>query len=149
MLPVAAAASKGTNRPHWPCRVREATTILPAMRIIALIARRCLWMPPTLFGLLLIVFTVSHVIPSDPARIMAGENASAEQVAAIRHQFGLDQSLPIQFLRYVRDVIGGDMGTSLSAVLNASRSHSRVSPAMQGESHMQQSSELRCSGLFS
>jgi len=78
-----------------------------------MIARRCLWMPPTLFGLLLIVFTVSHVIPSDPARIMAGENASADQVAAIRQQYGLDLPLPEQFLRYVKDVIGGDMGISL------------------------------------
>jgi peptide/nickel transport system permease protein len=70
-------------------------------------------MPPTLFGLLLIVFAVSHVIPSDPARIMAGENATADQVAAIRHQYGLDQSLPMQFLHYVDDVLHGDMGTSL------------------------------------
>jgi peptide/nickel transport system permease protein len=83
------------------------------MRLLAMIARRCLWMPPTLFGLLLIVFTVSHVIPSDPARIMAGENATADQVAAIRHQYGLDLPLPEQFLRYVKDVIGGDMGISL------------------------------------
>ena len=58
------------------------------MRLLAMIARRCLWMPPTLFGLLLIVFTVSHVIPSDPARVMAGENASADQIAAIRHKYG-------------------------------------------------------------
>jgi ABC-type dipeptide/oligopeptide/nickel transport system permease component len=83
------------------------------MRLIAMIARRCLWMPPTLFGLLAIVFAVSHVIPSDPARIMAGENATADQVARIRHQYGLDQSLPMQFLHYVRDVLHGDMGTSL------------------------------------
>ena len=78
-----------------------------------MIARRCLWMPPTLFGLLLIVFAVSHVIPSDPARIMAGENATPDQVAMIRHQYGLDQSLPWQFLHYVKDVLQGDMGTSL------------------------------------
>jgi ABC-type dipeptide/oligopeptide/nickel transport system permease component len=78
-----------------------------------MIARRCLWMPPTLFGLLAIVFAVSHVIPSDPARIMAGENATAEQVARIRHQYGLDQSLPMQFLHYVKDVLHGDMGISL------------------------------------
>jgi peptide/nickel transport system permease protein len=80
---------------------------------MALIARRCLWMPPTLFGLLLIVFTVSHVIPSDPARVMAGENASADQVAAIRHQYGLDLPLPLQFLHYVEGVVTGDMGISL------------------------------------
>jgi ABC-type dipeptide/oligopeptide/nickel transport system permease component len=83
------------------------------MRLFAMIARRCLWMPPTLFGLLLIVFAVSHIIPSDPARIMAGENASADQVAAIRHQYGLDLPLPMQFLHYVRDVLSGDMGISL------------------------------------
>src|SRR3984957_12055376 len=82
------------------------------MKLIAMIARRCLWMPPTLFGLLLIVFAVSHVIPSDPARIMAGENATVDQVTAIRHQFGLDQSLPMQFLHYVKDVLQGDMGIS-------------------------------------
>jgi ABC-type dipeptide/oligopeptide/nickel transport system permease component len=83
------------------------------MRMLAMIARRCLWIAPTLFGLLLIVFTVSHVIPSDPARVMAGENASAEQVAAIRHQYGLDLPLPVQFLHYVEGVITGDMGISL------------------------------------
>ena len=76
-------------------------------------ARRCLWIPPTLFGLVLIVFAISHVVPSDPARIMAGENASAEQVAALRHQFGLDLPLPQQFIRYVADVATGNMGTSL------------------------------------
>jgi peptide/nickel transport system permease protein len=70
-------------------------------------------MPPTLFGLLVIVFAVSHVIPSDPARVMAGENAPREQVAAIRHQYGLDQPLPAQFMRYARDVVTGDLGTSL------------------------------------
>jgi peptide/nickel transport system permease protein len=84
-----------------------------AMKLAAVIAQRILWMPPTLFGLLLIVFTVSHVIPSDPARVMAGENASPDQVAAIRHQYGLDRPLPLQFLHYCENVITGDMGTSL------------------------------------
>src|ERR1700722_17936764 len=83
------------------------------MRLLALIARRCLWVPPTLFWLLLVVFTVSHVIPSDPARVMAGENASADQIASIRHQYGLDQPLPSQFLHYVENVVTGDMGPSL------------------------------------
>ena len=60
-----------------------------------MMARRFLWMPPTLFGLVLIVFAISHVIPSDPARVMAGENAPPEQVEALRHQFGLDLPLPL------------------------------------------------------
>lgn len=83
------------------------------MRLLVMAARRCLWMPPTLFGLVLIVFAISHVVPSDPARVMAGENAPAEQVAALRHQYGLDLPLPYQFARYVGDVVTGNMGTSL------------------------------------
>jgi peptide/nickel transport system permease protein len=83
------------------------------VKFLAMVARRAIWMPPTLFGLVLIVFAVSHVIPSDPARVMAGENAPAEQVQALRHKYGLDLPLPQQFLRYVGDVATGNMGTSL------------------------------------
>ena len=71
------------------------------------------WMPPTLLGLTLIVFAVSHVIPADPARVMAGENASPAQVEAVRKRFGLDKPLPQQFVRYVTDVLSGEMGISL------------------------------------
>ena len=78
-----------------------------------MIVRRLAWMPPTLLGLLLIVFAISHVVPSDPARVMAGENAPPEQVAALRHQYGLDLPLPWQFTHYLRDVATGNMGTSL------------------------------------
>ena len=78
-----------------------------------MMARRIMWMPPTLFGLVLIVFAISHVIPSDPARVMAGENAPAEQVQVLRHKYGLDLPLPQQFLRYVGATATGNMGTSL------------------------------------
>jgi peptide/nickel transport system permease protein len=78
-----------------------------------MIARRIVWMPPTLLGLVLIVFAISHVVPSDPARVMAGENAPPEQVEALRHQYGLDLPLPWQFARYVRNVATGHMGVSL------------------------------------
>src|ERR1700751_3627138 len=83
------------------------------MRLLAMVARRILWMKHTLLGVVLIVFLVSHVVPSDPARVMAGENATPDQVAALRHQYGLDLPLPWQFARYVGDVATGNMGTSL------------------------------------
>jgi peptide/nickel transport system permease protein len=83
------------------------------MRLLAMVVRRVAWMPPTLLGLLLIVFAISHVVPSDPARVMAGENAPPEQVEALRHRYGLDLPLPQQFARYVHDVATGNMGTSL------------------------------------
>jgi ABC-type dipeptide/oligopeptide/nickel transport system permease component len=83
------------------------------MRLLVLALRRVAWMPPTLLGLTLIVFAVSHVIPGDPARVMAGDNASAAQVEALRVKFGLDKPLPQQFVRYVTDVLSGEMGISL------------------------------------
>lgn len=70
-------------------------------------------MPPTLLGLLVLVFAISHIIPADPAAVLAGENASRDQVAALRRQYGLDLPLPVQLGRYVRDVATGDLGISL------------------------------------
>ena len=83
------------------------------MRILVLALRRIAWMPPTLLGLIAIVFTISRIIPADPARVIAGENASAAQVEALRQKFGLDLPLTQQFLRYLRDIVNGDLGISL------------------------------------
>jgi ABC-type dipeptide/oligopeptide/nickel transport system permease component len=83
------------------------------MRLLVLALKRIAWMPPTLLGLTLIVFMVSHIIPADPAKVMAGENASPAQVEAVRKRFGLDKPLPQQFVRYVTDVMSGEMGISL------------------------------------
>jgi peptide/nickel transport system permease protein len=83
------------------------------LRTLALITNRLLWLVPTLLGLLAIVFFISHIIPADPAAFAAGENASAETVAAVRAKLGLDQPLHIQFLRYIQSVAQGDMGRSI------------------------------------
>ena len=83
------------------------------MRTLVLIVNRLLWFVPTLLGLLAIVFTISHVIPADPAAVIAGENATREQIATIRKQYGFDQPVHVQFVRYVKQVASGDMGVSL------------------------------------
>jgi len=80
---------------------------------LALVANRLFWFVPTLLGLLTIVFILSRVVPVDPAVLMAGENASAEQAQRIREQFGLDQPLIAQFVDYLHDTIRGDLGRSL------------------------------------
>jgi ABC-type dipeptide/oligopeptide/nickel transport system permease component len=59
------------------------------------------------------VFVISHIISADPVRVLAGENASQAQLAALRHDYGLDQPLATQFVRYVTDVLSGNMGKSL------------------------------------
>ncbi|OCR24030.1 peptide ABC transporter permease [Pseudomonas syringae] len=73
-----------------------------------------------LFGLLLVVigvsvitFAISHLIPGDPARLIAGDRASDAIVANIRHQLGLDLPLYQQYGRYMLDLLQGDLGTSI------------------------------------
>jgi len=76
------------------------------------IIRRFLQMIPITFGILTLVFSLIHMIPGDPARQIAGENARAEDVAAVRHALGLDQPLWTQYVSYLTHVIRGDFGKS-------------------------------------
>jgi peptide/nickel transport system permease protein len=59
------------------------------------------------------VFLLLHLSPGDPAAIIAGDNASGEQIAGIRKQLGLDDPLPVQFFRWVTAVLQGDLGISI------------------------------------
>ncbi len=83
------------------------------MRELVLTLNRLLWLAPTLLGLLAITFTISHVIPADPIAFIAGDNASAEQIAALKAKFGVDKPIPVQLWNYVIGVVQGDFGVSL------------------------------------
>src|SRR5689334_16031783 len=83
--------------------------------ILQLIARRLVFLVLVLLGVSIITFTLSHVVPADPARLYAGPRASAASVAQIRHQFGLDQPLPKQYLTYLGNLLHGDFGPSLTS----------------------------------
>ena len=83
------------------------------MRILALIAKRLFWFVPTAAGLIAVVFFISRVIPSDPVALIAGETASRAQIEALRTKLGLDRPLPIQLADYYRQLLKGDLGTSL------------------------------------
>lgn len=65
-----------------------------------------------LFGVIVIAFVITHVVPADPARIAAGLQATPEQVEALRKQMGLDLPLYVQFGLYLRDLAHGTLGTS-------------------------------------
>ena len=84
-----------------------------AMKRLALIFSRLLWFIPTLIGLIALVFTISHIIPADPVRAIAGEQATAEQIALLRTKLGFDQPLWVQFVTYLGKVATGDLGMSL------------------------------------
>ncbi|MDN4524190.1 ABC transporter permease [Fictibacillus fluitans] len=65
------------------------------------------------FGVTLISFLLSHVIPGDPARMMVGQRANEETLQQVRQQLGLDQPLLIQYETYMKGIISGDLGTSI------------------------------------
>jgi peptide/nickel transport system permease protein len=80
--------------------------------MLRFVIRRILLVVPVLFGLLLLTFILMRVIPTDPAAALAGENASAEDIARIRNHYGFDRPVYIQFPIYLKQVLSGDFGTS-------------------------------------
>jgi peptide/nickel transport system permease protein len=66
----------------------------------------------TLFGVSVLIFLMLRVLPGDPARVLAGLNASEEDVARIRDQLGLDDSLLAQYWQFISGVVTGDLGQS-------------------------------------
>ncbi len=79
------------------------------------LARRLAFLVLVIFGVSVITFTVSHVVPADPAQLVAGKNATPSQLAQIRHTYGLDQPLPVQYLTYMGKLLHGDLGLSLTS----------------------------------
>ncbi len=65
-----------------------------------------------LLGIIVLTFVLTFVLPADPARMVAGQSATAETVARIRHELGLDQPLAVRFGRYLSHVVRGDLGRS-------------------------------------
>jgi len=83
------------------------------MRAVVLIVNRLIWFAPTVLGLIVLTFTISHVIPADPIAYIAGENASNEAIAELRREFGLDRPIHVQLYHYVIGVLNGEFGVSL------------------------------------
>jgi peptide/nickel transport system permease protein len=76
------------------------------------VLRRLLESAVTLVLATIVVFLGIRALPGDPARTLAGEESDPATLAAIRHSYGLDQSLPVQYLRYIQKAATGDLGRS-------------------------------------
>jgi peptide/nickel transport system permease protein len=81
----------------------------------AYIVRRLLLLVPVLLGVSLGSFGLLQLVPGDPALILAGQEATEDVLAQIRHEYGLDQPLPVQFLVYLRNVVRGNLGISIQS----------------------------------
>src|SRR5438067_6229357 len=82
-------------------------------RMARQIVHRLLISFPALLGVLFLCFCLLQVVPADPAMIIAGPDAKAETIAAIRLELGLDRPIPVQFLEYILRVLRGDLGRSI------------------------------------
>lgn len=75
--------------------------------------RRLLEMVPVFFGVLLVVFAISHLTPGDPVLIALGEHATPEAIENLRAELALDDPLPAQFAKYLSRAVRGDLGRSI------------------------------------
>ena len=74
--------------------------------------KRLLSLIPVLFVVSLAIFLLIHLVPGDPAAAILGEEASPEQIAALRETLGFNDPLPVQYFRWVAGLFRGDWGTS-------------------------------------
>ena len=81
--------------------------------MLAYLIRRLALMVPVAFLVSVVVFSLIHLTPVDPAELILGEEHSPEAVAALRHELGLDRPLPEQYLTWIGHALRGDLGRSV------------------------------------
>jgi peptide/nickel transport system permease protein len=84
------------------------------MALQVYIIRRILLLIPVILGITVLTFTISHLIPGDPAALTLGPHAHADQIAAYRHELGLDKPLYDQYWIYLKNLVHGNFGVSLT-----------------------------------
>ncbi|MFZ4453347.1 ABC transporter permease [Salibacterium aidingense] len=75
--------------------------------------RRILQTIPVLIGVTILVFLMMHLVPGDPAQVIAGEAASEQTIQQIRERLGLNDPLPMQYFNFIINALQGDLGTSI------------------------------------
>jgi peptide/nickel transport system permease protein len=83
--------------------------------MIRYISIRVLQMIPVLFGVILAVFIITHVVPGDPVLLMLGTQYTEKEYKEMQVYLGLDKPLPVQFLNYVKGVLKGDLGKTIQS----------------------------------
>lgn len=97
--------------------------------MLRMIIRRILMMIPLLFLVTLIVFSLSQLVPGDPAVTLAGESATPEQIAEINEKLGFNDPLIVQYGNMVKGLVTGDLGTSLYSTQTVTAALKQALPA--------------------
>src|SRR5438270_12492040 len=82
--------------------------------MLRFVVRRLLLLVPILIGLSVLIFAWVHALPGGPAQSLPGERATPALVQAYRAKYGLDKSIPHQYVDYLKTTFGGDFGTSIA-----------------------------------
>lgn len=77
------------------------------------IIRRLIFMLPVALLVSFMTFMLIHLVPGDPARVLLGEEATPQTVAALQHQLGLDKPIPQQFVLWLWQALHGNLGDSI------------------------------------
>lgn len=80
--------------------------------MLKFVIKRVLFLIPIMLGVMVIVFVIRAITPGNPVDQLLSEDATEEQRMELTAELGLDQPLPVQFVRYVGDALTGDLGTS-------------------------------------
>src|SRR5712692_703650 len=94
--------------------------------MLSYIVRRLLATIPVMAVVALFVFSLLYVAPGDPAAVIAGDQASPEDVARIRQSLGLDRPFLIRFGEWVWQILHGDLGTYSPKRMRNGRSRPRL-----------------------
>jgi len=99
-----------------PCHERKSSNLLAsnnAVRPLLKALRRAAYTLPVLWVVVSVVFLLIHLVPGDPIVQMLGEGATASDISALRHAYGLDAPLSTQYTHYWRGILHADLGQSL------------------------------------
>ena len=91
------------------------------MSLTGYVVRRLIQLVPIVLGVTILVFFLIHLVPGDPARTMLGNHATPQKVALLRHEWGLDKPLAVQYWRFLGRMVHGDLGSSLFYSVPAGR----------------------------
>jgi peptide/nickel transport system permease protein len=83
------------------------------MKILKYLIKRIFMLIPVMIGVTLLTFSISHLVPANPAAVALGPHATEETIAALKKQWRLDQPVYMQYFIYMRNLCKGDLGTSL------------------------------------
>jgi peptide/nickel transport system permease protein len=80
--------------------------------MLTFLARRLVFLVVVVVGVSLLTFVISHLVPADPVHLLLGRTATQQQIEQLRHNLGLDQPVPVQYLIYMGHLLHGNFGES-------------------------------------